>query len=385
MRKLTRAHATSLVVAIALALAVNAQGPNHNGTPHIGPASVSSANNSLAIAAAHRTESVRTPAAQPRPFAAVTARSTAVAAQRPALDSALVAVPTATTAATTTYAAVFRGDATGRTDVTASLRSFLQSHNGQRVALKAYGVYKVRQLTFTARNLVVDFRGARIQGSQVGAIGILKIRSSSHVVLNNPRVYGTGYHWGSTTQWEHGIDVSGGSYITLNRPVTRNTRGDGIFVGYEAGRNTPPTAVLIDHPNIERASRNGIAPVGGQVTIRGGHIYYAGLHGIDIEPNDATEAGSSRVVVDGVNIRKVGNLRASTGLPGYAVSAGWGYLGTTKPSILIQNSYGDRFNIVVMKTGSVRIVNNKSDLATTAELITSSNVSYSGNVRIYRR
>jgi hypothetical protein len=385
MRKLTRAHATSLVVAIALALVVIAQGPNHNGTPHISPASVSSANNSLAIAAAHRTESVRTPTAPTKSLAAVAARSSAVAAQRPALDSALVTVPAATTAATATYAAVFRGDSSGRTDVTASLRSFLQSHNGQRVALKSYGVYKVRQLTFTARNLVVDFRGARIQGSQVGAIGILKIRSSSHVVLNNPRVYGTGFRWGSTTQWEHGIDISGGSYITLNSPVTRNTRGDGIFVGYEAGRNSPPTAVLINHPNIERASRNGIAPVGGQVTIRGGHIYYAGLHGIDIEPNDATEAGSSRVVIDGVNIRRVGALRASTGYPGFAISAGWGHLGTTKPSVLIQNNVGDRLSIVVMKTGTVRIVNNRSDVTAIAEIITSTNISYSGNVRIYRR
>ena len=73
--------------------------------------------------------------------------------------------PTPTPLATSTYAAVFAGDATGATDVTAALRTFLQSHNGQRVALATNGIYKVTQLSFTASGLTVDFRGARIEGA----------------------------------------------------------------------------------------------------------------------------------------------------------------------------------------------------------------------------
>ncbi|MEW6223309.1 MAG: hypothetical protein AB1627_01640, partial [Chloroflexota bacterium] len=280
------------------------------------------------------------------------------------------------------YAAVFSGDATGATDVTSALRSFLQSHNGQRVALATNGVYKVTQLSFTASNLTVDFRGARLQGSQAGAHGILRIVSSTNVVLNDPRVHGTGYVWADATQWEHGIHVDGGSGITLNHPITRDTRGDGIFTGYDPGRTTPPTGVVINDPDVERAARNGIAPVGGQVTIRGGHIAYVGLHGIDFEPNDATEAGSIRGIVDGVDIRRYGDR--PVGYMGYAISAGWGHLSTMKPSLLIQNNTGDRLSIVVMNTTSVRILDNTSDASAIAEIIDSGSVSFSGNVRITR-
>ncbi len=97
--------------------------------------------------------------------------------------------------AATRYDAVFGGDATGRSDVTSSLRSFLQRHDGDRVALAKGGTYRVTQLSFTAHDLTVDFRGARIRGTRRGAHGILRIQSSSDVVLNDPRVYGTGYSW----------------------------------------------------------------------------------------------------------------------------------------------------------------------------------------------
>ena len=281
-------------------------------------------------------------------------------------------------------AAVFAGDATGATDVTAALRTFLQSHNGQRVALATNGIYKVTQLSFTASGLTVDFRGARIEGSLVGAYGILRVQTSTNIVLNDPHVVGTGYIYTASTQWEHGIHVDGGSNITINNPVIRNTRGDGILIGYDPGRNLPPTGVVINNPNIERAARNGIAPVGGEVTIRGGHIAYVGLHGIDFEPNDAIEAASIRGVVDGVDIRRYGDLPA-VGYPGYAISAGWGYLSTTKPSLLIQNNTGAVLSIVVMNTGTVRVLNNTSDAAAIAEIITSTNVTFSGNVRITRQ
>jgi hypothetical protein len=244
-------------------------------------------------------------------------------------------------------------------------------------------VYKVTQLTFTASNLTVDFRGARLQGSQVGAHGILKIQSSTNLVLNDPKVYGTGYVWADNTQWEHGIHVDGGSNITINDPVTRDTRGDGILTGYDPGRTTIPTGVVINRPNIERAARNGIAPVGGEVTIRGGHIANVGLHGIDFEPNDAKEAGSIRALVDGVDIRRYGDR--PVGYTGYAISAGWGYLGTMKPSVVLQNNTGDRLSIVVMNTSVVKILNNTSDASAIAEIIDSSNITYSGNVRITRR
>jgi hypothetical protein len=66
------------------------------------------------------------------------------------------------TASPARYDAVFDGVATGVTDVTASMIAFLESHDGQRVALASNGVYRVSSVVFTARRLTIDFRGARL-------------------------------------------------------------------------------------------------------------------------------------------------------------------------------------------------------------------------------
>ena len=279
---------------------------------------------------------------------------------------------------------MFTGDATGATDVTSSLRSFLQSHNGQHVALAVNGTYRVSSVIFTAHDLTVDFRGSRLQGSVVGA-EVLQVQSSSDVVLNDPRVSGTGYVWNEGTQGEHGIEINGGSGITLNRPVTRDTRGDGIYVGYSSGYNSPATAVVIVDADIARAARNGIAPVAGQVTIRGGHIAHTGLHAIDFEVNDATGAGSIRGVVDGVDIRSHGDLSAAVAwCTCYAVAAG-GASSATKPSITVQNLTGDDLRMTIHDTATVIVRDNVSDTSTFADFPGSSSVTFSGNTRITRR
>jgi hypothetical protein len=296
-------------------------------------------------------------------------------------------VPTvAPTPAPTTapaYDAVFSGDPTGSTDVTAALKTFLQGHNGKRVALALNGVYKVTQLSFTASDLTVDFRGARIQGSLVGASGIFRLQTSTNIIVNDPTVYGTGYAWSSSYQNEHGIQVDGGSNIVINHPTTRDTRGDGIYTSYQAGKNSPPVAVVINNPDIERASRNGVSPVAGQVTIRGGHIAHTGLFGIDFEVNDAAGAASIRGVVDRVDIRRHGEFAAAIGTSSYAVAAG-GYSTATKPSMLIQNLTGDTLRMTIRYTASVTIQNNVSDTSTTVDLPGCGTVVFSGNVRITR-
>jgi hypothetical protein len=289
-----------------------------------------------------------------------------------------------TTPASTHYAAVFRGDATGRTDVTSALRSFLQSHNGQRVALARHGIYRVSRVVFTAHDLTVDFRGARLQGSVVGS-EVLKLQTATNVVLNDPKVYGTGYVWNDSTSWEHGIDIDGGSGITLNHPVTRDTRGDGIYVGYSKGYNSPAVRVRINHPNVARAARNGISPVAGQVTIRGGHIAHTGLMSIDFEVNDATGAGSIRGVVDGTDIRSHGDLPATAAYCTCWAVAAEGASSATKPSISVQNLTGDDLRMTIKDTATVIVRDNVSDTSVIARFPGSGSVTFSGNVRITRQ
>ena len=268
--------------------------------------------------------------------------------------------------------------------MTSALRTFLQSNNGKRVALAVNGVYKVTQLSFTASNLTVDFRGARIQGSQTGAPGIFRVQTSTNIVLNDPTVYGTGYSWSPNDQNEHGIQVDGGSNITINHPTTRNTHGDGIYTSFQASKNSPPVGVVINDPDIERASRNGISPVAGQVTIRNGHIAYTGLFGIDFEVNDDASAASIRGVVDGVDIRRAGNLSVPGQSTAYAVAAG-GYSNATKPSMLVQNLTGDSLRMTIRYTASVTVRNNVSDTSTSADFPGCGTVTFTGNVGIVKQ
>jgi hypothetical protein len=298
------------------------------------------------------------------------------------VTASIILAPAASASAASGYDAVFSGDATGTRDVTSALRSFLERHDGDHVALKRDGIYKVTQLSFTATGLTVDFRGARIQGSRRGAHGILRVQSSSSIVLNDPKVYGTGYTWDSSNQNEHGIQIDGGSDITLNHPITRNTRGDGIYVSYQAGKNQPAVRVVINRPSVERASRNGIAPVAGEVTIRDGHIARTGLHGINFEVNDDRGARSIRGVVDDVDIRRHGDL---PGVPAdsYAVAAG-GYSTATKPSVLVKDLTGDQLRITIRHTASVTVRNNVSDKSTTANFPGSDSIEFRDNTRIKR-
>ncbi len=294
-----------------------------------------------------------------------------------------------------TYTAIFSGDATGGTRVTAELRAFLESHDGQHVALAPDGIYRVSSLTITAHGLTVDFRGARLVGARPGAPGILRLVDATDIVLNDAYVVGTGYKWEATAgkpadnqdalQGEAGIHVSGGSNIILNRPKTRDTRGDGIYVGYQPGNNEPATGVVIVDPNIRRASRNGIAPVAGQVTVIGGHIARTGLFGIDFEPNDDVGARSIDGLVDGVDIRRVTDLPATASHASgpYAVAAG-GYSGATKARIEVRNLTGDRLRMTIRDTTKVLVCGNISRKRTTVDITGGTDVAFFGNVRMTR-
>lgn len=279
------------------------------------------------------------------------------------------------------YDAVYRGDATGRTDVTSSLRRFLERHDGDRVALAKNGRYRVTSLGVRARNLTVDFRGSRLVSSKAGVHGILRLATARNVVLNDPYVIGSGYRFDWDLQNEHGIHIDGGSNIRLNHPVVRRVHGDGIYIGYQRGKNSPAKRVRIYRPNIRYASRNGIAPVAGQVTIRGGSIRHVGIIGIDFEVNDDAGARSIQGVVDDVDIRDHGEF------PGYSTDyaiAAAGYSRATKHSIRIENVTGDKLTMLIRDTARVVIRKNVSDRPVRISTQGSSAVTFSGNRRISR-
>ena len=116
-------------------------------------------------------------------------------------------------------------------------------------------------------------------------------------------------------------------------------------IGYSSGNNQPAKGVVINDPDIERASRNGIAPVAGEVTIQGGHIDRVGLHGVDFEPNDAVGATSIEGTVNGVDVRRHGDIPGIES-SSYAVAAG-GYSDATQAAILVEGLTGDNLRMTI--------------------------------------
>ena len=140
---------------------------------------------------------------------------------------------------------------------------------------------------------------------------------------------------------------------------------------------------MINNPDLVRSSRNGIAPVAGEVTIVGGTIQDSGLHGIDFEPNNDEGAMSIVGVVRGVDIRRSEGLDVF-GLHGYAVAAA-GYSTAPKPSLVIEDLTGDQLDMRIHNTASLVIRGNVSDTQTDGR--TSSirgQVDFRDNVRIRR-
>ena len=143
------------------------------------------------------------------------------------------------------------------------------------------------------------------------------------------------------------------------------------------------TGVVINNPDIERSSRNGIAPVAGEVSIYGGHIYDSGLHAVDFEPNNDEGALSIIGVVDGVDIRTFQGLDVA-GLVGYAVGA---RRVLHKDQAIHDHPEfdGRRAENAIYWTATVIVRNNVSDVQVFADFPEFRQVTFTDNVRITRR
>jgi hypothetical protein len=142
--------------------------------------------------------------------------------------------------------------------------------------------------------------------------------------------------------------------------------------------------VVINTPDIVGSSRNGIAPVAGEVSIYGGHIHDSGLHGVDFEPNNDQGAESIIGIVDGVDLRRFGDLDV-VGLTGYAVATASAATSAKRPSILVQNVTGDELRMAIWDTAAATITNNVSDSHAVAEFPGTDTVTFADNVNIARR
>jgi hypothetical protein len=343
------------------------------------PAQTSTATPTLSPAPTSAPSPTATPTGTPDPTAAPTKTPAPTAA--PTKTPAPTAAPTKTPAPSTTYAAVFSGDATGATDVSSSLASFIASHSGQRIALAVDGVYKVTRVVVEGvHDQTLDFRGSRLVTSVAQDLSTFELRGSARHTINDAYIVGSGYSWTFALEGQHAVHLVGGQDITFNRLITRDTRGDGIYLAHYTTFGTPKNVVL-NQPDIQRAARNGVAVVAGELTVNGGKVDRAGLHAVDLEPNDATGASSTKVTLNGLDMRRADDIIAVPGL-GYAVGAGWGYTSARKPLLRVMNCTGDTLEMAVSALDTIVVTGNVSGSQATFEHWNSGTTTFSGNTRL---
>jgi hypothetical protein len=274
----------------------------------------------------------------------------------------------------------FGGDPTGATDVGASLASFLKSHTGL-VCLAPGATYLATQvLAIGVHDLVLDGRGATIQGTDAVVTGIFRLRGAQNVTVRNLTVLGTSHVLTTSTQYGAAFYVDGGAGITLDHVSVRNVRGDGIYVGYNLG-TSPATDVRIIAPDLTLLGRNGIAPVAGQVSIQGGRVSHAGMFGVDFECNKDPGCASIIGSVVGTDFRALGEQWS--GAIHYAVAAG-GLTTTTKQSISVIGISADQAFLTIRNTAHVSVQNVVSDSSATAKFPGCGTVVFSSNHGLVR-
>jgi hypothetical protein len=217
-----------------------------------------------------------------------------------------------------------RGD--GRTDDTAALQRAMQAvPPGGRLQLRNGAVYRIdtnaNPSSGTAGGLriksgvTLDLNGAELRALPTAEGTGVVVQS---YIANGWKIIGPGrirgeraVHRGRTGEWGQGIAVVGSKdwFIGPELEVT-GCWGDGIYVGYVAGR---PSSVCsnftIEDVHIHDCRRNGISIVGGRSgIIRGTHIHdidgTSPRAAIDLEPDNVAH-GNRDILIDNVTTERV--------------------------------------------------------------------------------
>jgi Right handed beta helix region len=155
-----------------------------------------------------------------------------------------VKAPPTTTPPPTTCTRTVNVDATGATDVTSALQSFVNaSPNGSVVCFKAGGTYKVNgQLHISNRNhLRIEGNGARIRQAVRGTKAIVLVDyGSTDITIRNLTIQGSNPSpglWSLTYEHNHGLDLRGTLRVDIGGVRVVNVGGDGFYLagGYLPG------------------------------------------------------------------------------------------------------------------------------------------------------
>lgn len=238
-----------------------------------------------------------TPPPTPAPTPTPTVAPTPTPTPSPTPAPTPTPVPTPSPTPVSACQATFTGDATGATDVSSSLSSFLNANDTKTVCLAQGGEYKVNgQVHVTSPNgLVVLGRNAQIHQSTRGTNPILLIDGGgSGLELHDLTVLGanpTPGKWVYAYEHNHGIAFGGTQDVLVESVTVKNVGGDGLYLS--GGANQWMNGVTIYSNTFDGIGRMGLAFTDGveHAVVDSNRWDNIAYYLWDFEPNGATVGG----------------------------------------------------------------------------------------------
>ena len=228
-------------------------------------------------------------------------------------------------------------DATGASDVSAALNSFIKSTpDGSTIVFKAGGTYRLDQGLVLANrhNLAFEGNGATLRATSTGTASLgspFRLNpGNSYITIRNFTLVGsnpnttTVYNPGQEDQM--GVLIYGGTNIEIAHNTISHTWGDGVYIGPNISTQASSNSVWVHDNTFSYVGRSGIAlTAASNVTVERNSFDKVGLHVFDIEPDYAWEVNTfdtfrnNTVGSYGLSTAYVGFLFASNGAAGSTV------------------------------------------------------------------
>jgi hypothetical protein len=260
-------------------------------------------------------------------------------------------------------------DATGSTDVTSALASFINNvPNGSVISFPPNANYRLTSgIHLRGRNnLVLAGNGTTLKltggGTSTAHSGFKLDALNADIAIRNFRIVGANPN--TTTLYNPGAEFAPGVFIgdsqrvEIDRVAVSHVYGDGVYI---VGKNTSPYRpsedVWVHHSSFDYIGRMGVVPnaVRGAVIERN-TFNRVGLILVDIEPNHSWE------VVDRVYFRD--NQVGSYSLSGHQTN--WFFAAAAAPGT-VSNVYVERNHVSVGASVNANNPAGKGGLATRAD------------------
>jgi len=182
----------------------------------------------------------------------------------------------------------------GITDDGAALNALLSSAAtfGLRVQLTAGSVVRSTVTITPPSGTRLDLNGATLKNAMASSSGrVLTVSGRSNVLIHNGIIDGDKAGFAGATEQRHNIYIVNSSHITLRDVVSKNAKGDGIYIGDDVSGLC--TDVVLDRVTCDGNHRQGlsVSAVDGLFGFACRFINTAGIApqaGMDVEPNTDT-------------------------------------------------------------------------------------------------